>query len=95
MSEEIVIERVGGFAGFGLPSSHLKSVGKVSLADLSGADRAKVDTLFARKKPHEPAGGDVFYYRITRRTPDGTLTIEVGEEDVPDALKQSIRDRLE
>ena len=47
---EITIERQGGLAGVGLAGSHLKSIGRVTLADLSAADQATVAGLFAAKR---------------------------------------------
>jgi hypothetical protein len=90
------IERLGGLAGFG--GANLKSRGEVAMSDLSPADRQAVEALFADKgkAPPVPRGAaDMFRYRITRQTPSGPETIEVPEQAVPAALRDSVRDVLE
>lgn len=94
--DRLEIERLGGLAGFGGP--HLKSRGEMALSDLSPADRQTVDELFKQpdKAVLEPLGaGDVFRYRITRHTVEGAQTIELPENAVPAALRESVRDVLE
>lgn len=89
------IERLGGLAGFGLPGSRLKSRGQVAVADLSAADRAAVEALF--KASHKPAAPmpDGFRYRITLQSAQGDKTIEAAEHQVPEALRDAVRDELE
>lgn len=94
----VKIERIGGLGGFGGP--HLKSRGECSLADLSAADRAAVDALFAsqgktRTVPGNAQMRDGFSYRISRQTPSGTRTVEVPESRVPAALVASVKDSIE
>jgi len=91
----VKIERVGGFAGFGLPGSRLKSVGEVAISDLSTADRNALDALFESKEQSAPSMPDAFRYRITRQTSKGLQTIEVPEERVPAVLRNSVKDQLE
>ena len=94
----VKIERIGGFGGVGGP--HLKSRGECSLADLSAADRAAVDALFASQgkahaAPRNAQMRDGFSYRISRQTASGSKTVEVPESMVPAALVASVKDSIE
>lgn len=96
--DTVKVERIGGVGGFGGP--HLKSRGELPLADLSTADQAAVDALFANKGkargiPENPQMRDGFSYRISRQTASGTETVEVGESMLPAALRSSVRDTIE
>jgi len=91
--DQITVERLGGFGGFGLPGGHLRSRGQVEQAKLSPADRAAVDALFDNP-PKGPPKPDGFTYRLTRQTAKGPQTVEVAEQHVPDALKASVKDEL-
>jgi hypothetical protein len=92
--DEIEIERIGGFAGFG-GSSRLRSMGAVRVDRLSAADREKVDALFRRGDAGSGAVRDGFAYRLTRNGPSGRETVTVPEAEIPAALAASVRDRLE
>ena len=72
---EVRVEQLGGFAGFGGP--HLKSSGVVDLSRLSPADRTTVESLFQRYKasPAAPSYPAQFRYRLTRQTAAGTETV--------------------
>ena len=94
----VKIERLGGIAGFGGP--HLKSRGECSLGDLSAADQATIDKLFAAKGKSRGSQDntqmrDGFSYRISRQTASGMETVEVPESMVPAALRSSIKDTIE
>jgi len=94
----IKIERIGGLGGFGGPN--LKSRGEHLYAELSAADQAAVDALFAPKPKARgavanPQMRDGFSYRISRQTATGTETVEVPENRVPHALISSLKDTLE
>jgi len=94
----VKIERIGGVGGFGGP--HLKSRGELPIAELSAADQAAVDALFASKgkargMAPNPQMRDGFSYRISRPTPTGTETVEVPESMVPAALLSSVKDTIE
>ena len=94
-SDELKIERLGGVAGFGLPSSRLKSRGSCATATLTKADQDAVERLFAAKsKKKGPAFPDGFYYRITRATAKGHETVEVPEASVPAALVACVKDEI-
>ncbi|UVK35735.1 hypothetical protein LHFGNBLO_006600 (plasmid) [Mesorhizobium sp. AR10] len=93
---DLKIEKVGGLAGFGLPNSRLKSRGSLAAKDLTKADQAAVEALFANKdKGGTSAVADEFRYRITRETAKGPETIEVAEHAVPEALAASVKDEIE
>lgn len=92
----LLIERVGGIAGFGGP--HLKSRGEVSLSALSSGDRQVVEALFDNPQKlveMHPEGADAFRYRITRQKSGRAETIEVPDSAVPDVIKDSVQDVLE
>jgi hypothetical protein len=93
--DRLKIERLGGFGGFGLPGSHLKSRGEVSESELSPADLQSLDALFEEEAQHEDPMPDAFRYRITRKVGGSEKTIEVPEHQVPDALRNSVQDTLE
>jgi len=90
------IERIGGVAGFGLPSSRVKSSGEQAVSALSADDQAKVEALFNNPERHQGSGleGDVFRYRITRMSKGKSQTIEVPEPSVPHALRACVSDKL-
>lgn len=92
------IERIGGVAGFGGP--HLKSRGELTFSDLSAADQAAVEALFASKgRAHGASENaktrDGFSYRISRKTASGTEMVEVSEDKIPAALLSSVKDVIE
>jgi hypothetical protein len=89
------IERIGGIAGFGGP--HLKSRGEVALSELTPADRQAVEDMFNNpQRGRQRAGAaDAFRYRITRQTAAGPQTIELPEDAVPAALRDSVRNVIE
>lgn len=92
---ELKIERLGGLAGFGQPSSRLSSVGRLLESQMTAADKDAVDALFSRTPQSAlPGAADVFRYRITRRTAAGSESIEVPEHQVPQTLIASVRDEL-
>ena len=91
----VQVERIGGFAGFGLPGSHLRSRGELALSELSAADRNALDTLFDKKGSAEPPKPDSFRYRITRESAEGPQTIEAPEHQIPMALRNCVKDVLD
>jgi hypothetical protein len=90
------IERIGGLAGFGAPSSRVKSSGELAVSALSATDRAAVEALFQDPDRHQGSGleRDPFRYRITRTAKGKDQTVEVSESAVPAALKACVTDRL-
>jgi len=89
----LMIERVGGFAGFG--GSRLKSSGEVAMSALSAEDRKAIEAMFrgaARAGAGKPDG---FVYRITRRSGGVVKAVEVSEERVPEAVRKCVKSTLE
>src|SRR4051812_48650268 len=74
----IVIEPLGGFAG-GTPLGPTRTQGRMAWSDLSEADQARLDALFAERKPVNAN----FRYRLTRDGPNGAETVEAPPESVP------------
>ena len=93
----LTIERLGGFGGFGLPGSRIRSRGTHPFASLSPADQAKIEEWFRTKgqSAAAPPVPDGFRYRITRETSNGQETVEVPEAAVPTELQSSIKDELQ
>ena len=94
---KITVERKGGLAGVGLAGSHLKSIGHVSLSDLSGPDQAAIAGVFAAKRKVRPAKGsaDMFSYTLSRDDGGKVETLAVAEDQIPQSLIASIRDILD
>jgi len=94
--DTLKIERIGGFAGFGLPGSKLRSTGEQAMSALSPADQATVEALFRNPKGAQGTGHErvAFRYRITRTVKGKDQTVEVAESAVPPALKACVSDKL-
>ncbi len=91
----LVVERIGGLAGFGGPGAHVRSRGQVAIARLSEADRRAVEELFRTRGDSRPSAvRDGFSYRISRTTSAGSETIEVPESMVPASLVGCVKDEL-
>ena len=97
-THHLKVERKGGLAGFGLPSSRIRSVGSVDLRTLSAGDRQAIEGLFAGGPPRgNPAGAvqaDAFQYHLTMTTPRGEKTVVVPEDQVPDAVRDAVHDEM-
>jgi len=93
--DRVTIERVGGFAGFGLPGSHLKSRGELSASELSPADLQALDALFKADAHVGESMPDAFRYRITRKIGAHEQTIEVPEDSVPASIRNCVTDTLD
>jgi hypothetical protein len=91
---EIEVERVGGLGGFGLAGSRIQSKGRVELTKLSNEDRQAIDTLFRQAHAPVASSPDAFRYRLTRSSSSGTQTIEAAEHQVPQAVRDCVRDVL-
>lgn len=92
----VEIERVGGFAGFGLPGSGLRSVATCAWSELSEADR---DAIAGGATA---AGGvfdldearDGFYYRVTVHAPTGPITYFLREGALSETVVDSLVDQF-
>src|SRR5215472_17956640 len=84
---DIVIEQLGGFVGGGTPLGHLRMEGRMAWSALSSADQARLDALFAQRKPVNAN----LRYRLTRDGPNGPETVEAPAEAVPKALIESVK----
>lgn len=92
-SDILTIERLGGIAGFGGPN--LKSEGEYALADLSPADRERVEVLFrGTSKSRSRPAADGFSYRITRSRKGVVESVEAPEDLIPQPLIASVKDSL-
>ena len=91
----IDVERLGGFGGFGLPGSRIRSHGKLALSSLSTGEREALDAHLHSPRP-APGGpvADGFRYRITWRAAEEVKTLELPEALVPAALCDCVRDEL-
>jgi len=87
----IVIEPVGGYTGGAIPSGPVREEGRIAWSALSKADEARVDALFAARKPVNSN----LRYRLTRDGPNGPETIEVLPDEVPEALIKSIKTTID
>ena len=88
---DVVIEQLGGFVGGGTPLGHLRMEGRVPWSALSKADQARLDTLFAERKPVNSN----LRYRLTRDGTNGPETVEAPPEAVPEALIKSVKTTIE
>ncbi len=93
--DQLSVERIGGFGGFGLPNSHLKSKGDILLSALSPKDMKVVNSLFKGEVHLSHSNADGFIYRITRKLGKNIQTIEVPEQDVPMFIQHLVKDILE
>ena len=88
--DSVLVERLGGLAGFGGPGGRLTSTGRLDFAGLSAADQQVVAALFAKPGAKARAVADGFRYRITWQG----KVVEVGEGGVPALVRDCVVDRL-
>jgi len=89
-SDRLEVERVGGFAGFG--GGHLRSRGSLAGRQLTPKERERIDALMTGRGLTAPATPDGFRYRLTLA--GSGRSVEVGEADVPPAVRDCVRDEL-
>ena len=93
-ADTVQVERLGGFAGFGLPGSALRSRGQLAWDQLNPQAQAQLAAWF-NQPPHAPAvGNDDFRYRLTRQTAAGVQVLELPEALVPAPLRDCVHDEL-
>lgn len=92
--DRVKVERVGGFGGFGLPGSRIKSKGEMALSKMSAADQRALQALFDGKVRATAPKPDAFTYRLTRHVGKAPKTIEVTEDQVPEAIRRCVKDTL-
>lgn len=89
------VERIGGVAGFGGVSSHLRSRGEVETEALPEAEQRAIDALFqGRGKSPNSLARDRFVYRLTRETAEGTETVDILEESAPAVVVRCVKDEI-
>ena len=92
---KLTIEKIGGYGGFGVGNSHLRSRGEIHIDELSNEDKKAVEELF---RPHGKTKAsletDTFRYKISRVTSKGVESIEADEKKIPDAIKQCLKDEI-
>jgi hypothetical protein len=93
--DELTVERIGGFAGFGTPGSRLRSVGTISISNLRSEDVQTLERLFRGATEPSKSKPDAFRYRLTRKIGGKTETVEVDEEHVPVVIRNSVKDTLD
>ncbi len=88
--DSVLVERLGGLAGFGGPGGRLTSTGRLDFAALSAADQQGLTALFAKPGAKSKPVADGFRYRITWQG----KAVEVAEDRVPAVLRDCVVDRL-
>lgn len=89
-TDRIDVERLGGFAGFG--GGHLRSRGNLMGHQLTPEERERINALMAGSRQPSPATPDSFRYRLTLA--GSGISVEVGEADLPAAVRDCVRDEL-
>ena len=95
--DQLLIERLGGLAGMGLPGSHIRSRAVVEAKTLSAEESRSVAALFATRPKAGAAaakGADGFRYRLTLQRKDASQSIEVTEAALLLSLQQRVQDEL-
>lgn len=93
--DRLKIERIGGFGGFGLPGSHLKSGADMALSELAVGELQALEALFQGHAHLDAPKTDGFIYRITRKIDGKLQTIEISEEHAPVSIRNSVKDTLD
>jgi hypothetical protein len=99
-AEHLTVERLGGLAGFGMASAHIRSRGERAMASLSAAERQAVEDMFSARGNSQLTSSELtqtrdgFVYRISRVTRSGTEMVEVPEALVPPSISACVKDEL-
>ncbi|MUZ71437.1 hypothetical protein GOZ90_01995 [Agrobacterium vitis] len=92
--DELILEKMGGFAGFGGAKSALRSDGVCAVEKLSAGEKQLIEEFFQQSAPQTAAVADGFRYRIVWPSRFGDRSVDVPESLVPDEIKASVKDRL-
>lgn len=95
--DRLLIERLGGMAGMGLPGSHIRSRAVVEAKALRAQESRSVAALFAAPpaaRGAAAAGADAFRYRLTLERKEGKQVIEVSAADLLASLQERVQDEL-
>ena len=86
------VEKLGGAGSLG--AGHVKSLGEVSWGTLSPTDQAAIDRLFSADPAAKDATVHGERYRITRQTARGRKVVTVAFAQVPEVLRNSVKDTI-
>ena len=98
--DHLLIERLGGIAGMGLPGSRIRSQARVAGKALSTEESKSVAALFATPPPAGTAAAkgadraDGFRYRLTLHRDNEEQKIEVSETALLVSLQERVQDEL-
>lgn len=95
--DQLLIERLGGLAGVGLPGSHIRSRAIVEGKALSTEESLSVAALFANPSTASVTavkGADGFRYRLTLHRNNDNKKIEINEAALLVSLRQRVQDEL-
>lgn len=92
--DELILEKTGGFAGFGGVRSALRSDGVCAVEKLSPEELSLIEGFFCENGTEPAKVADGFRYRIVWPSRFGTRSVEVPESLVPEEIKASVKDRL-
>ncbi len=91
----LLVERIGGLAGFGAAGAHIRSKGQLALNSLPESEQQLIEALFkTHGKPPPSAQRDAFSYKISCASKFGAKTIEVPEAALPAAIIACVKDEL-
>jgi hypothetical protein len=91
----LLVERIGGLAGFGVSGSRISSRGQLAFNSLPDTDQRLVEALFKSHGKLEPtAQRDTFSYRISCASKFGAKTVEVPETLLPATIIACVKDEL-
>lgn len=92
--DELILEKTGGFAGFGGARSALRSEGVCAVEKLSAEELGLIEGFFHQDGATPAKVADGFRYRIVWPSRFGDRSVEVPESLVPEEIKASVKDRL-
>ncbi len=91
----LLVERIGGLAGFGVAGSRIRCRGQLAFNSLPDTDQRLVEALFKGHGKSKPsAQRDTFSYRISCARKFGAKTVEVPEAALPATIIACVKDEL-